>query len=186
MDSWEEKTLSVEPVYEGRIINLKRHRVRLPNGEESWREVVEHPGAVAVLPVLSDGRLLLIRQYRKAVEDMLIEIPAGKLEAGELPEAAARRELWEETGYEAEDLEFLFSFYTSPGFANERIYLYLARIGRGVAQQPLSLDADEFLQPVIVTLEEGMRWIAEGKIQDAKTVAAIQAWQMKCWESAKK
>ncbi len=176
MDSLEEKTLYEEELYRGRIITVKRHRVRLPDGRESWREVVEHPGAVAVLPVLHDGRLLLVRQYRKAVEEVLLEVPAGKLDPGEAPEAAARRELWEETGLEAEALQFLFSFYTSPGFADERIFLYLARISQLGPQRPAALDADEFVQPVTITLEEGMRWLAEGRIRDAKTVAALQAW----------
>lgn len=178
MDSLEEKTLHVESLYEGRIITLKRHRVRLPNGQESWREVVEHPGAVAVLPVLADGRLLLIRQYRKAVEEVLIEVPAGKLESGEAPEVAVRRELWEETGLVAERLEFLFSFYTSPGFANEKIFLYLAWVGNSDVSQPPGLDADEFVQPLRLTLEEGLHWVADGRIHDAKTILALQALQM--------
>jgi len=186
MDSLDEKTVHVEELYRGRIITVKRHRVQLPNGEESWREVVEHPGAVAVLPVLADGRLVLVRQYRKAVEEVLIEVPAGKLEGGESPEEAARRELREETGLEAEQLQLLCSFYTSPGFANERIFLFLARMDEPVPQRSPALDADEFVQPVIITLEEGMRWVKDGRIRDAKTVAALQAWQIMLWEKAKK
>lgn len=178
MDSLEEKTLHVETVYEGRVVTLKRHRVRLPDGNESWREVVEHPGAVAVLPVLPDGRIWLIRQYRKPAEEVLVEVPAGKLEPGELPEAAVRRELQEETGLAAERLQFLFSFYTSPGFANEIIHLYIAWIGKDGARRPPALDVDEFVQPLALTLEEGLRWVADGRIRDAKTILALQALHM--------
>ncbi len=176
MNDYQEKTLHVETLYAGRIITVKRHQVLLPDGKHGMREVVEHPGAVAVLPILGNGDLLLIRQYRKAVEESLIEIPAGKLEPGELPEACARRELWEETGLTAKKLQFLYSFYTSPGFANERIFLFLAWIGNDTVQRPLSLDTDEFVQPFTVTLGESMRWVMDGRIKDAKTVLAIQSF----------
>lgn len=178
MNTYEEKTLHVETLYSGRMITVKRHQVLLPDGKQGMREVVEHPGAVAVLPILADGHLLLIRQYRKAVEESLIEIPAGKLESGELPEACARRELSEETGLTAEKLQFLYSFYTSPGFANERIYLFLAWIGKDSVQRPPSLDEDEFVEPFAVTLEEGLRWVMDGRIKDAKTALAIQSWNL--------
>lgn len=120
----EEKTLSTKQIFEGKIISVQVDTVQLPNGEQSTRELVKHPGAVAVIPVTKDGKIIMVRQFRKALEKEIIEIPAGKLELGEAPEVTAIRELEEETGYTTKQLQYVQSFYTSPGFADEIIYLY--------------------------------------------------------------
>ncbi len=137
----EEKTIEREVIYEGKIFNVEKHVVSLPNGGTSVRELVYHNGAVAVLVVDEDDRIVLVEQYRKAFESMSLEIPAGKLEVGEEPLASAKRELEEETGYTAETLEKIFSFYGAPGFCSERVDVYVAH---GLTAGPMNLDEDEF------------------------------------------
>ena len=116
MSSLEEKTIKSEEVFSGKIISLHIEDVELPNGKHSKREIIKHPGAVAILPITDDNKIVMVEQFRKALERTIVEIPAGKLEKGEEPALCARRELEEETGYECESLEWLISFYTSPGF----------------------------------------------------------------------
>ena len=146
--------ISTERIYEGKIVNLRRDMVRLPNGKEASREVVEHPGAVAVVPVLPDGRVLLVRQFRHPVARILLEIPAGKLDAGEDPDACALRELEEETGYRAAHWRNLGEYFSSPGMVSESFTLLVAkeltRIGDGggvdsedIMVHRISLDAIE-------------------------------------------
>ena len=147
----------------------------LPNGETSVRELVYHNGAVAVLVVDEDDRIVLVEQYRKAFESMSLEIPAGKLEVGEEPLASAKRELEEETGYTAETLEKIFSFYGAPGFCSERVDVYVAH---GLTAGPMNLDEDEFLQVQRFTFDEAVDLLASGRITDAKTIMAIQWWQL--------
>ncbi|RAV00939.1 NUDIX domain-containing protein [Paenibacillus sp. YN15] len=171
---FEEVTLSTEPIFNGRIISLQVDTVRLPNGETATREIVKHPGAVAVIALVED-KMLVVEQYRKPFEKNLVEIPAGKLDHGEEPLAAAIRELEEETGYAAGEIRLIHSFYTSPGFANEIIHLFVAeKLTRGEAH----LDEDEFLDCNAITLEEAERYIAEGRIGDAKTIMAVYAWKL--------
>jgi ADP-ribose pyrophosphatase len=171
---FEEKTWKTETVFQGRIISLQVEHVTLPDGTRSTREVVKHPGAVAVLAV-HEGKMLVVEQYRKALQRALVEIPAGKLEPGEDPLAAAARELQEETGFSARELVPICSFYTSPGFADELIHLYYAdQLEKGDA----SPDADEFLSVQALTLDEAKRAIADGAIRDAKTTFAVYAWQL--------
>jgi ADP-ribose pyrophosphatase len=117
-NQFEEVTISSKPIFNGRMISLQVDEVRLPNGQTSTREIVKHPGAVAVIALVED-RMIFVEQYRKPLEKMQIEIPAGKLDSGEEPLEAAKRELIEETGYSSESLSYLCSFYTSPGFADE-------------------------------------------------------------------
>lgn len=126
MKKFEEKTLSTKTLFEGRVIDLHYQEVLLPNGKTSTREIIKHPGAVAVIPITQDGKIIMVEQYRKALERSIIEIPAGKLEKGEDPAETARRELEEETGYVCNSLSHLISFYTSPGFADELVHLYVA------------------------------------------------------------
>lgn len=171
---FEEVTLSTEPIFNGRIISLQVDTVRLPNGETATREIVKHPGAVAVIALVED-KMLVVEQYRKPFEKNLVEIPAGKLDHGEEPLAAAIRELAEETGYAAGEIRLIHSFYTSPGFANELIHLFVAEnLTRGEAH----LDEDEFLDCSAITLEEAEQYIAEGRIGDAKTIMAVYAWKL--------
>ncbi|MGC5324461.1 NUDIX domain-containing protein [Brevibacillus sp. SYSU BS000544] len=173
-DALYEKTISSEQIYDGKIIKLKVDTVQLPNGHTAKREIVTHQGAVAVLPLTSDGKMIAVRQFRKPLEKTIVEIPAGKLEIGEEPIVCAVRELEEETGFKARQLEHHSSFYTSPGFANELLHLYIATdLYEGVYHP----DEDEFVETVHLTLEEAKALLAQGEICDAKTVLAIVAWE---------
>lgn len=170
----DEVTISTKPIFEGKIITLQVDTVRLPDGKTATREVVRHPGAVAVL-ALHDGKMLVVDQFRQPMGRCEVEIPAGKLEPGEDPMEAARRELEEETGYRCGDIKLLQSFYTSPGFADEIIHLYVTQdleIGE------MSPDEDEFLELSEIRLEEAYLYIKEGRISDAKTIMAVYAWHL--------
>ena len=169
-----EKTIASTSIYEGKVIKVKVDEVLLPNGNTSKREIVEHQGAVAVLPLTSDGKLVTVRQFRKPLERSIVEIPAGKLEQGEKPLACAMRELEEETGFKAGNYEHISSFYTSPGFANELLHLYLATDLYEGQFQP---DEDEFVELMYLTLEEAKQLHADGQICDAKTVLALFVWE---------
>lgn len=163
-----EKTVKKNYIFRGKIINLRRDDALLPDGTPCTREVVEHPGGAAVLCV-EEGKAVLVRQFRYAYGEELYEIPAGKLNFGEDPMEAAKRELEEETGLRAE-LEQLFVLYPTPGYTDEKIYLYLARdVKEGVQH----LDEGEFLSVVRVPLEEAYAMVESGRIQDAKTVVAL-------------
>lgn len=172
MDAYEEKTIHTEVLFEGKVISLRVEDVKLPDGQTAKRELVKHPGAVAILPITDDGQLILVKQYRKALERTLVEIPAGKIEQGEAPEVTAVRELEEETGFAAKELTFIQSFATSPGFADEIIHFYVARQLTKV-ENPLAGDEDEFIDVIIVTMKEAENMILNGDIFDAKTVVAI-------------
>jgi ADP-ribose pyrophosphatase len=171
---FEEVTISTTPIYKGKIISLQVDEVRLPNGETATREIVKHPGAVAVI-ALHDDKLIVVEQYRKPLEKSQIEIPAGKLEPGEDPLEAARRELEEETGYRAGVIRHVSSLYTSPGFANELLHVYVAEDLKPGAVHP---DEDEFLSCTAITLAEAKQLIAQERISDAKTILAVYAWQV--------
>ncbi|NJI03685.1 NUDIX domain-containing protein, partial [Staphylococcus agnetis] len=139
--SFEEKTLSKETLYEGKIITVEKHLVELPNQETSYREVVKHNGAVAICALTPDQKVILVKQYRKALEDTLLEIPAGKLEPNESRINAAKRELEEETGYIADELKLIGEVYGAPGFTNELISIYFAN---HLEKGQIQLDEDEF------------------------------------------
>ncbi|WP_017728167.1 NUDIX hydrolase [Halalkalibacterium ligniniphilum] len=166
-----EKTIRTEKIFSGRVIDLQVEQVELPDGKQSAREIVKHPGAVAIIPITSEGKLVLVRQYRKALEKEIVEIPAGKLERGEEPGECAIRELEEETGYKARSLQYLLSFYTSPGFADEIIYLYLAG---DLEAGHVNTDDDEFVELLEVSLEEAEAMVENQVIHDAKTAYAVQ------------
>jgi ADP-ribose pyrophosphatase len=173
-NKFEEVTIRTEPIFQGKVISLQVDHVRLPNGETATREIIRHPGAVAVLALLGD-KMLVVEQYRKPLGKSQVEIPAGKLEKGEDPLEAARRELEEETGYRCGSIRHLSSFYTSPGFADEILHLYVSeQIVPGVA----SPDEDEFLECEAITLEQAQQYMREQRISDAKTVTAVYAWQV--------
>lgn len=177
MSRLEEKTLQTEKIFSGRVISLQVDEVELPNGKQTTREIVKHPGAVAILPITKENKIVMVEQYRKPMERTLVEIPAGKLEKGEEPAACAKRELEEETGYDCEVLEWLISFYTSPGFADEIVHLYVAK-GLFKKENAASLDEDEFVNVIELTLEEALQYIKEQKIYDAKTAYAVQYLQL--------
>lgn len=166
-----EKTLHKESIYKGAIIDLEVHDIELPDGQTSKRELVYHNGAVAVCAINPDNQVILVRQYRKPAEKTLLEIPAGKLEINEERESAAKRELEEETGYIAENLELITEMYGSPGFSNEKISIYLAKdlkIGE------MNLDDDEFIEIETYNIEEITSMLQNQEIEDAKTIIALQ------------
>jgi ADP-ribose pyrophosphatase len=164
------ETLRSRTVFEGKVVRLYVDHVRLPNGMEAEREVVRHWGAVGMLPLDDEQHVYLVRQYRHATGEDLLEVPAGKLVAGEDPLHCARRELMEEVGFSAEEWVKLSSFYTSPGFSDEVLHLFLAtRLRKG---EP-SPDEDEFLEIVRMPLSEALQMVSSGDIKDSKTVAGI-------------
>lgn len=167
-----EKTVSSDNIFEGKIIRVRVDRVKLPDGNLSNREIVEHPGAVAVVPLTDTGRVLMVCQYRKPVEKVLLEIPAGKLEKQEELEICARRELEEETGKKARNLKKLGSFYTSPGYSNEKMTLFLAT---GLMDGLRKPEKSEFINLVSVPLAEAISYVEKGKIEDAKTIIGLLA-----------
>lgn len=172
MHQFEEKTLKRNTIFEGKIISVHVDEVLLPNGKTSKREIVEHPGAVAVIALTDDKKLVFVKQYRKPLERTLIEIPAGKIEPNEEPHITALRELEEETGYTSEKLQHITSFYTSPGFADELIHLYFTNDITKL-DKPIQGDEDEFLEIIELTLEEAEQYAKEQKIYDAKTAYAV-------------
>lgn len=167
--------IASERVYSGRIINLDRDTVRFPDGSIGELEMIRHPGASAVVPFVSeasgdDPQILMVRQYRYAAEDFLYEIPAGRLDPGEAPLACAKRELREETGCTARNMEFLFTMFTTPGFTDERIHVFMAT---GLERGETAHESDEFITVETVTLSNALRFIQEGRIKDGKTALAI-------------
>ncbi|USK58693.1 NUDIX domain-containing protein [Peribacillus asahii] len=177
MKKFEEKTLSSQKIFTGKVISLQVDEVELPDGKTSKREIIKHPGAVAVIAITDDGKIVMVEQYRKAMERSLVEIPAGKLEPGEEPLKTAKRELEEETGYVCERMEHVISFYTSPGFADELVHVYVAH-QLSKKEDAASLDEDEFVEVIELTLEEAQQYIVEEKIYDAKTAYAVQYLQL--------
>ncbi|HPZ42410.1 MAG TPA: NUDIX hydrolase [Bacillota bacterium] len=173
MSDLKERTISSEVIYRGKIITLRVDTVALPQeGQTGIREVVEHAGAVAVVPVTEQDELLLVRQYRHATGKTLLEIPAGRIEPGEDLAECARRELLEETGYLARNLEKLLFFYSTPGFTNEQLHIYLAT---GLTLQEQDLDEDEFIDVQKVPYQKALDMIWSGDICDAKSIAGILA-----------
>ena len=168
-----ESTIHTKSVFEGRLIRLEVLDVELEDGTRTTREIVRHPGAVAVVAQLPDDRLLFVRQYRKPVEQFMIEVIAGTREPGEDPVACARREVEEETGHRASDMRRLGSIYPSPGYVDEEICVFAARVAP--ADTTCEPDEDERVEPVVLTMDEIHRKVRDNEIRDAKTLAA---WHM--------
>ena len=162
-----EKKISGEGVYDGIFLKMKRDIVSLPDGQHAVREYLEHPGAVAILAVLDDGRILLERQYRYPIAQAVIEIPAGKLNTGEDPLLCAQRELQEETGYTAKHWSKICRIHPVISYSTEFIDIYLAE---GLSPGPARLDEEEFLDVFAAPLEELLHWVEMGKITDVKTI----------------
>ncbi len=157
-------------VYRGRVIRLVVKDLRLPNGRRARFNIIEHPGAVAIVPVFDNGDIMLIRQFRPSIGREIFEIPAGTLEDGESPIQTARREIAEETGHRARRWTRLGAFYTAPGFCTERIHVFAAR---GLEPVRCTGDADEMIRPLRVPLRRALRMIREGTIRDAKSIAGL-------------
>lgn len=156
--------------FEGRLLQVNIDTVKLPDGSESTRELIHHPGAVAVIPILDDGRIVFVKQYRYPIASILYELPAGKLDRGEDPDFCAKRELSEETGYSAQNWRKLTSIVTTPGFTDEVIHLYVAR---NLEKHEQHTDEDEFIEIVAFTAEQVKQMVLNGEIYDAKTLSAL-------------
>ena len=166
---FKELTENQNYIYRGKILNLRKDDVILPDGKGAIREVVEHSGGSCVL-CEKDGKILLVRQFRYPYKEELLEIPAGKLNKGEDPMQTAIRELEEEGGVKAESVELMFTVYPSPGYTDEKIYIYRAV---GISQTQKHLDEDEFLESVWMEKSELKRMIKNGEIKDGKTLIAL-------------
>ena len=166
-----EDRMSGELVYEGKILDLEVDRVRLPSGGEAVREVVRHRGAVVVLPLHEDGRIEFVRQYRYPIGEILLELPAGKLDPGEEPIVCAGRELAEETGWKPTEIHELGSFYTTPGFTDEVIHAFIATPLESAPE--VAQDPDETIDNVTMTVEEALVACREGAIRDSKTIVTL-------------
>lgn len=162
----EEKTISSDRIYTGKVISLKVDTVEIEKKGYQKREIVEHGGAVAIVAINENNEVILIKQFRKAIEKVIWEIPAGKLEIGENPKDCAIRELKEETGYSSENLKLIHKFYTSAGFSNQKIYIFLAT---GLISGENNFDDDEDLEVHKIKLEEAYDMIYRNEIEDSKT-----------------
>ena len=167
-----ERPLTEETAWTGRIFSVSRLHVQMPDGREAVRDVVRHPGAVAIVALTDDGHICLVRQYRTALDRVTVEIPAGKLEPGEDPLAAAHRELEEETGFTADKMAYLTSIASSDGFTDEVIHLYMAT---GLTFTSSNPDDDEFINVDLVELTELVDAVLDGRVEDAKTVVGALA-----------
>jgi ADP-ribose pyrophosphatase len=162
-----ETRIDGETAYDGAFLKVARDRIRLPDGAETAREYIRHPGAVVILPLLADGSVLLERQFRYPLDRVFVEFPAGKIDPGEDPLACAKRELQEETGYTATDWQFVCTIHNAIAYSDEHLDLYLAR---GLAAGPAQLDDGEFLETFSATVPEMLAMVRRGEITDVKTV----------------
>ncbi len=168
-----EHTLESVTVFRGRLLHAKLDRVRLPNGKESTREYLVHPGAAVILPIFDNGDILLERQHRYPLRRDFLELPAGKFEADEAELACAQRELQEETGYVAAEWHYINTQYPCIGYSNERLVYFLAR---GLAHEGDNLDHDEFLEIIRLPFVEALEMVRDGRIDEAKTVMGLLWW----------
>ena len=165
-----EETIESAEAFSGRLIKLRVDKVRLPNGRETTREIVVHRGAVAIVPMIDHDRIVMVRQFRKAAGEVLMEIPAGTLEQGEKPIECAQRELQEEIGYASSKMTLMFTSFLAPGYSSEKLHTFLAQ---GLSGSKAEQDADEFIEVVEVPLNSAIELIHQGDIKDAKTICGI-------------
>ena len=170
MSDLKEYKLSSKIIHQGRFLDVRRDDVRLPNGKTATREWINHPGAACIVPILPDGQIALIRQYRYPVLQEMIELPAGKLDPGESPEECAKRELEEEIGYKTSKLTYLTHIHPAIGFASEKMWLYLAE---GLEKTERNTDHDEFVELIPATVANAVSMVWERKITDVKTIIGI-------------
>ncbi|MDD2352072.1 MAG: NUDIX hydrolase [Candidatus Caldatribacteriota bacterium] len=168
-----EKTIKSEIIYNGRVVNLRKDEVTLPDGKRSTREIIDHPGAVVVLAQGKQENVIMVRQFRKAIEDVLLELPAGTLEPQESRLNCAQRELEEETGYQAKNWEKVYEFYSAPGFCNEKLTLFFAW---NLKKTKTNTDNDEFIEIIEYDRKNIISLLKNNKIRDAKTLIGILWW----------
>ncbi|MGM9480145.1 NUDIX domain-containing protein [Roseateles sp. NT4] len=176
-----ERLLEGSQVYSGHFLDVRRDRVALPDGRTAQREYIRHPGAVMIVPLLDDGRLVMERQYRYPMGRVMLEFPAGKLDAGEDPLSCGQRELLEETGYSAAEWAYAGVLHNAIAYSDEGIHIYFAR---GLTRGAQQLDEGEFLELVTHTVDELDRLAAQGEMTDAKTLIGLlwlQRWQQGAW-----
>lgn len=166
----EEKIVGTTRVYDGKLVKVDKLTVQLPDEVIALREVIRHPGAVAIVPLDEDQNVLMVRQFRIAAQRQLLEIPAGTLEPNEEPDLAAVREMREETGYRPQQIQHIGGVYPAPGYTTEYIHLYYAT---NLVEAPLEQDSDEFIDLVRVPLSQAIEMVANGQIDDGKTVAGL-------------
>lgn len=162
--------IKTETIYQGRVFNLRHDFIRLPNGADTRLDIVDHPPSVVLVPYQEGDQLLFIRQYRHASAKVLLELPAGVIEAGENPETCALRELREETGMSAGSIQEIGGFFLAPGYTTEYMYIYLAT---DLKPDPLPADKDEFIEVIPITTSQAYSMAEQGDIHDAKTLAAL-------------
>lgn len=168
--NFNEKTIEVKKIYDGKIIKLELQTVELCNKNNAEREIIRHKGGVAIIPITENHEIIMVRQFRKPFDEEVLEVPAGKIEKDEKPEICAIRELREETGFDADKITFMNVMYPSPGYTDEKIYIYKAE---GLKEGDLSLDDDEFLYVEKYTLKQAVEMVQTGVLKDAKTIIAI-------------
>lgn len=173
----EEKTLRTEHIFKGKVIDLDVETVILPDGKKATREIVRHHGAVGIICITADEKIILVKQWRQPLKKAVLEIPAGKIDPGEDPLTTAARELNEEVRLSAQNFKYVASFYTSPGFADEKVFLYHAQ-GMTTVEKKLARDDGEFLNIFELSMEEVDEEIKKGMICDSKTLMAIWYWKM--------
>lgn len=173
----EEKKISNERIYSGAILNLDKEKVECPDGSIAYREIVRHHGAACVLALTDDGKAIFVSQWREPLRQVTLEVPAGKLETGEDPKQAAIRELNEEVRIHPEEIKQVASYYTSPGFADEKMYFFIAK-GLKPVEHKRPQDPGEFLRLQYLSLSEAETQIQAGAISDGKTVNAIWYWKI--------
>lgn len=171
-----EKRINGDTIFEGHIFTVVKDKVICPNGNESFREIVKHDGGAGVLCVTSDDKVILIKQFRYAYDEVMYEIPAGKLEKGEDPKIAALREFEEETGNKAKDIELLNILYPTVGYCNEKIYIYLVK---NFDVTSTNFDEDEFIETCYADFDAALNMIYDGTIKDGKTIVAILTYHAK-------
>ncbi len=170
MSDLKEYKLSSKIIHQGRLLDIRRDDVRLPNGKTTTREWIKHPGAACIVPILPDGQIALIRQYRYPVSKEMIELPSGKLDSGESPKECAKRELEEEIGYKTGKLTYLTHIHPAIGFASEKMWLYLAE---ELEKTERNTDHDEFVELIPATVSNAVSMVWNRKITDVKTIIGI-------------
>ena len=165
-----ETTVSSDLIYTGKTIQLIVDTVEVPNKGYQKREIIKHNGAVAILALTNENKIVLVKQYRKAIEKEILELPAGKIEIGESPQECAYRELKEETGYSADNMKLIHKHYPTPGLSNQQVFIYLAQ---GITPGENNLEADEFLEAHEVDLDEALKMVYNNDICDSKTIIVL-------------